>query len=446
MQAQSRIALAALLPALLNPSTSAADEPAWAATIDAGVIAALSDGDYVARTYADGRLPSADAGFKDALTVLKRDAAGWQRQSIEVSNSVTAAPEVLQLSRDGRTAFVTERLGPRPPGATQARELPPGQRLFAVALGADAPRIVDSVTLETSPEALAVSPDGRTVAVIANTPQASVLQLVAFDGQRFGAVERIALDTLGLRGNGAGARGGLTASNVQWHPRGDALAINLNTTNQVAFLRVVRNGARLAVRPWGAPLTVGADPFVGRFTPDGHHYLSADWGRNFAATTLDERLPTKPSAVSVIRLAGSDGEHARHQRVDSVPTDRSSEGLAVSGDGRLVATVNMRGTALDRASPCFDRQATVTLLAFDAASSRLRKLADYPLDGVLPEGGVFDASGRHFLATVFEYRDGQPAGGGIEVFEVRSAEGDPALHHLGRLAMPHGVHHVDVAR
>ncbi|MFC6978465.1 hypothetical protein [Microbulbifer taiwanensis] len=58
---------------------------------------------------------------------------------------------------------------------------------------------------------------------------------------------------------------------------------------------------------------------------------------------------------------------------------------------------------------------------------------------MLPEGGAFDASGHYFLASVFEYRDLH--GGGIEVFRVS----EQGLEPLGRIPMPHGVHHLDMA-
>ena len=89
----------------------------------------------------------------------------------------------------------------------------------------------------------------------------------------------------------------------------------------------------------------------------------------------------------------------------------------MSPDGRLVATVNMRGTALDPASARFDRQSSVTLMRFDPKSGTLERIANYLFDGVLPEGGSLDLSGEHFLATVFQYREGE-AGGGVEVFRV----------------------------
>jgi hypothetical protein len=70
----------------------------------------------------------------------------------------------------------------------------------------------------------------------------------------------------------------------------------------------------------------------------------------------------------------------------------------------------MRGTALPAGSVGFDEHASVSLLRRDGATSGLTKIGDYPLAGVLPEGGAFDPSGRYFLATVFEGRPGSPEG------------------------------------
>lgn len=439
------ITLIAASTGALTPA-AAQDESRWARHIDAGTIAVLSDGDFEAHTYATGRLADPAAGWRDTLTVLRRGASGWSRSSIEVSNSVTAAPEVLRLSPDGRVAFVTERLAQRTAEATRSADLAPGRRLFAVATEGE-PRLLDTAWVEPHPEALDVSPDGRHVAVVSNTPEASYVQIVRFDGARFAAVSRFRVDTLGVEGRPGTPRHGITATNVQWHPSGRALAVNLNTLDRVLFVRVALDGDRVELQPWGAAVPTGRDPFVGRFTPDGRHYLTADWGRDFAATTLEGRLPTQPSSVGVIRLAepGARPAQAQHRRLGHVPTDLSSEGLAVSPDGRWVATVNMRGTALPADSARFDHEASVTLLRFDAAAGRLAKVAEHRFAGVLPEGASFDRSSQHLLVTVFQYPAGQQAGGGLEVFGI--GEGEPAgLRHLGRLALPHGAHHVDVAR
>lgn len=435
-----------LLYAALLPLAAAAEPlPDWAADIDAGTLAVIADGDFAAQTYATGRLAPAESGWRDTLAIWTRRGGALVRSQLEVSNSVTAAPEILALAPDGATAFVVERLGSRSGDARRASDLPAGHRLFAIDLGEPrAPRIAATLEVGPLPEALAVSADGRRIAVVANAPDDSLLSIARYERGRFHDPQRFTLRELGIAGSGAGPRAGVTATNVQWHPSGRYLAVNLNTLNQVAFFQVDEAAdGKLALRAWGEPVAVGADPFVGRFTPDGRYYLTADWGRDFSATTLDGRVPARPSSISVIRLA--DGAGARHACVSRAYTDESSEGLAVSPDGGLVATVNMRGTPFPPDSPRFARTATVSLLTLDRASGALLKVADYAFEGVLPEGASFDASGKFLLVAVFQYHADGPAGGGLEVFRV-VREGGPALRHVGRLPMPHGAHHVAVAR
>lgn len=439
---------AALLASVLALPASA-DPSELVGRISASTIAVISDGDFVGQTYATGQLAPSEAGYRDLLTVLTIADGRLVTGSLPLSNSVTAAPEILALTPDGQTAFVAERLGERPEGGTTVRDLPPGNGLFATDLSDKAnPRLADTAEIAAFPEALAVSPDGRHVAVVSNTPEASFLQIAEYGDGQFGEAQRFDLADLGVTGTASGPRGGVTATNVQWHPSGRVLAVNVNTQSRVAFFEVHQDGDDLALRPWGNVVETGADPFVGRFMPDGRFYLTSDWGRDFSATDLAGRIPNRPSEISVIRLADpavADTD-ARHERTASVETDVAAEGIAVSPDGSLVATVNMRGTAFPTDTDRFQRDGTITLLAFDSATGTLTKIDDYPFEGVLPEGGVFDLTGDHFLATVFHGHEGSgpDEGAGVEVFRVIKGS-RPALERLGRIPLPHGVHHVDVA-
>ncbi|MBA5802754.1 lactonase family protein [Rhizobium changzhiense] len=439
---------------LAAPQSMQAAEDAQAASsilsrISASRIAVISDGDFLARTYGTAKLAPQKAGYRDLLTIMSPGSDKIVTGSIPISNSVTSAPEILALSEDGQTAFVTERLGERPEGGNSVSDLPPGRRLFAVDLSDGAAlRLSDTVEIEAFPEALSLSPDGESVAVVSNTPEASFVQIVTYRNGRFGRLTRFDLADLEVRGSAPDPRGGVTATNVHWHPSGRFLAVNINTQNRVAFFEVTGADDAPMLRPWGNVVEVGADPFVGRFAPDGRHYLTANWGRNFAAKNLEGRIPQTPSTISVIRLAdpAASPQSARHDLRGGAETDLSSEGIAISPDGRMVATVNMRGTAFPPGSARFHRNASVTLLSFDPATGAMTKLADYPFEGSLPEGGAFDDTGDHFLATVFQGHDsaGPEAGPGLEVFRVEKGD-RPTLNRLGRVPLPHGAHHVDLA-
>lgn len=435
----------AILAGSLGQGAARAELPDFLRQVSAGKIAAISDGDFVGQTYATGQLAPREAKHDDLLTVIKINDGRSTSAAIPVSNSVTAAPEVLALTPDGKTAFVTERLKERGELGETVKDLAPGNQLFAISLAdGKAPRLAATASIVPWPEALAVSQDGKRVAIVSNTPEASFLQIASYQNGRFGEVARFDLADLGINGGDSGPRGGVTATNVHWHPSGRLIAVNINTQNRVAFFEV---GER--PRLWGNVVEVGKDPFVGRFTPDGRHYLTSNWGRDFAATNFDGRLPRTPSSISVVRLSELDetGNAAEHSLVSSAATDLSAEGIAVSPDGLLVATINMRGTAFPPESPRFQRDATVTLLTLDPGKGALEKVADYPFEGVLPEGGAFDLSGDHLLVTVFHGHESKATdkGAGLEVFRVIRGE-RPSLERVGRIPLPHGAHHVAVAR
>jgi DNA-binding beta-propeller fold protein YncE len=417
------------------------------ADVSADRIAAISDGDYVAETYATSVLAPLEAGHRDVLTIFSIKDGKVARSMLPVSNSVTAAPEILELTQDGRTAFVTERLGERPEGGKTVKDLPAGNRLFAIDLAnSAAPRLAATAEIAANPESLAVSPDGVRVAVVSNTAKASVLQIVEYADSAFGEVARYELTALGIAGVADGPRKGVTATNVQWHPSGRYLALNINTQDRVVFLTIAEKNGQPVLKLWGNIVDVGKDPFVGRFSPDGRYYLTSNWGRNFHAKTLDERIPTAPSTLSVIRLADPADGATIHERLDETTTGVSAEGIAVSPDGTMIATVNMGGTSFPIDSPRHQKEATVSLLKFDAATGKLSKAGDFTFEGVLPEGATFDLTGDHLLVTVFQGHPGAgpDKGAGIEVFRIVRDE-NWSLLRVGRVALPHGVHHVDVS-
>lgn len=430
---------AVFLLALAAPAAARHSQEGPLSDVAASRIAVISDGDFLASTYADGML-APYGRHRDLLTLLTLRDGRITRTSIEVSNSVTAAPEVLAAAPDGQTFYVVDRLDRATPAARRTPDLSPGRTLTAIRADEHgALSVLATRTVAAFSEALAISPDGAWLAIVGNEETRSTLTLVPLQDGAPG--EPIVLDavTLGLTGNGDGPRGGMTLTNVQWRPDGRALAINDTGGGRVAFFHI-GDGGPPRVTAWGAPVASGKDPFVGRFTPDGRFYLTSEWGRDLSATALDQRIPQTAGKLGVIRLEA----HGEHQRLGGVETGLSPEGIAISPDGRLIATVNMRGTAFPPVSPRFTREASVTLLAFNPATGAAHALSETRFEGVLPEGASFDASGHHLLVTVFEGHAGALNQAGLEVFRVERDGVEPRLRALGRFAAPHGAHHVVV--
>jgi DNA-binding beta-propeller fold protein YncE len=385
-------------------------------------IAALSDGDFLASTYVDGKLPA--PGMSDRLSILSLPLNGKQARvaQINASNSVTGAPYALALSPDGRTAFVVETLGAVPVGATRREQLPPGNQLVAIDLSDPArPTIQSQMAITPKPETVHVHLSGDLLAISTQTP-GKELVLVPLQGDRIGEPVEFSLRQLGIQPDPAQFQNGLYISQVQWHPSGRYLAVNLDYRDEIAFYKVQHSASRsLQLVPWGRPVKVGKDPFSGQFTPDGRFYLSSNWGRNFGEQikTLEQRLPETRGTVSVIQLAdfNAPASQVQHRVVSNAIADLSPESLAISPDSSKVVTVNMRGTAFPPNSLRFTRQASLSLMALDRASGQLRKINDYPFEGILPESAAFDASSRFLAVAIYGYLTPKPEGG-IEFWRI----------------------------
>lgn len=410
-------------------------------------IAAISDGDFLASTYHDGKLPNPNTAI-DQLSVIPLPMGDRPTISqIPVSNSVTGAPHAMSISPDGETAFVVETQGAIPPGATRRDQLPVGQQLVAIDLSNPRqPRVLQTLTIAPKPETVHVHPNGSLLAISTQTPGREIV-LVPFKNGQFGEPQEFSLQQLGIQPDSTRFQAGIIPSFVQWHPSGRYLAVNLNYRDQVAFFELQR-GNRLRLVPWGRPVSVGKDPFTGQFTPDGRFYLTSNWGRNFGeqVKTLEQRLPDTRGTISVIDLADAKTPvtQAQHRVVDTEETDISPEGITISPDGSLVVTVNMRGSLFPQNSPRFTRESSLSLLTFDRESGQLTKIGDYLFEGILPESAAFDASGNYLAVAVYDYFTAKPEGA-VELWQVVR---EPALalrHTNQRMDVGRGAHQVVVA-
>jgi DNA-binding beta-propeller fold protein YncE len=414
-------------------------------------IAALADGDFLASTYHDGKLPEPSTA-SDMLSIINLPLnGGWETSAqIPASNSVTGAPYALDLSPDGRTAYVVETLGAMPAGATRREQLPPGQQLVAIALSnSRRPVVVSKVAIAPRPETVDVHPNGMLLAISTQTSGKEII-LIPVQKGAFGQPIKFSLRELGIQPDSERFQAGMYVSQVQWHPSGRYLAVNLDYRDQVAFFELQRDSrGNPRLMPWGHPFNVGKDPFTGQFTPDGRFFLTSNWGRNFGEQikTLEQRLPETRGTVSVVRLAelNTPAANAHHQVVSTATADISPESLAISPDGTRVVTVNMGGTLFPISSPRFSRQASLSLLMLDQASGQLTKINDYPFEGILPESAAFDASGNYLAVAVYDYFTAKPEGG-IEIWRVPQTP-QPALQPTGQVIdVGRGVHQVLVAQ
>ena len=394
-------------------------------------VLALSDVDMVATAYIDGNL-GATVEQPDTLSVIPVPFSNTsQTTTIEASNSVFSPPAVMDVTSDGKLALVIETWQPRPQGATQLDELVPGNTLRSFNVSdRNNIQLISSVEVNTQPQAIAVSPNGSLAAIVGLNVEEGIT-FVALNEQNLGEPQNFRLDL--------SERADLQTDEVsfiQWHPSGRFLAINLVNRAQVAFYEVVSaNGSVTDIRPYGNSVQVNKHPLTGCFTPDGKHYITSDlqWGADVPGFFGVNR-----GTLTTIRVASPEGE-LQNYSVAVAEGGSASETIAVSPDGQLLVSSNMRNTGLLESDPLYDPEASLNLYSIDSASGVLTKLGEWKYEATLPQGLVFDPSGDYLYVGVNAYDDDNPLQGGVEVWQV--IKEDPQLKRTNTIVRaPRGVH------
>ena len=375
-------------------------------------IVAVSDADMVASAYVNGDLGPREG--RDALSVIELDGdpRAWRASAVTVSNSVAGPPASVDVTPDGRYAVVIETWTPRPEGDGPHRfsDLAFGDKISVVDLSEpSAPEVVQTIETLKRPDAVRISPSGELVAVSFNAAgggKETPLALYRFDNGRLGAP--VTPDIPGWDF----AAGRLI--DIDWHPTEPVLALVNELGSDLRFARVADD---LSLEIIGNVVDVERAPFRAEFTPDGRHVVvnGLYWGADIAGRWIE----APRGAVLTVRMnAEVDGDKIRHALVSRVTTGVSPEGLAVSPDGRWVATMNLERSYLPYDDARITWFSSITLAALDPETGALRHVGDFNYDGVLPEAGVFDNSSSYLAVVNYDHFDDRRQGGSVDFWRI----------------------------
>ena len=407
--------------------------------IAGSAIVAIADGDMAITMFGDGYLfgPEGSGAMRtdDLLTVigLPLPEPGDREQrtrfgSTVVSNSAIGAPRQFVVSPDGGFALVLATRGNAARDAVSWEDLSPGGRLTLVDLSdpfGRGPRVVASGDVGEGANSIALSPDGRTVAVL--DAREDVIRFYTTDGRTLTRSSEATL--VGIPGEGA------TPTTVSFSPRGDVLAVTVVGANTVVFYEVVSSGDAFGLRPFGPAARVGTFPYTGQFTPSGRHFVTTNLGWD---RSRDDYLLTAPNTtVSMIAVASLDEESPTHREVATAGAGQSGEGLAVSPRGDALAIGNIRRSFLREDDPNFTLGGTIQVVRIDDDAGTLTSGPE--VEGPAgPQGLCFDANGSHLLVTDFEE-------GVVQVWAVDLAGAAPTPRYTGlRVGVGDGAHNVAI--
>ena len=420
------------LSAITITSTMALAESAYV-DFQGGKLVAISDGDMLASAYVNGQLGAKESDDALIVATLSPDLSGVSVATVNVSNSVAGAPTAVAVTPDGRFAVVSESFGERGADAQSFGDLPVGSLLTLVDISdANEPRVVQQLDVGTRPEGLSLSPSGDMVAAAMHPADGRGIAFVPLSDGALGEPSYASVP---------GTEPTDRLSHVEWHPSGDFVAITDVNRAIVRFAQVVRGQGDVSLEAWGNPVLVSKYPFMGRFTPDGSHFLTGNlyWGSDVVGIWTE----APAGDVTSIRFATEAGENGpRHFLVGRAETGISPEGIAISPDGEWAVTTNLEVSYAPADDPRHTPYSSLTLIDIDTSTGRLHTVGTYAFDGILPEAAVWDASSGYVAVVNYDQLDPNREGGSIDFWKL--VEGDTASLVQLRTSVetPHGPHSI----
>lgn len=390
------------------------------------------DTDMVPSAYVDGKL--GPAGGPDVLSIIRlnQPLAQMRASTVEVTNSVTGPPAAVAVTPDGHYAIVVETQGTRPvnkPDATM-KDLAPGKKITVVDItDPDKPKVVQQIDSYERAVSVAVNATGTLVAV-AFSPKGHVapvpLMLYRFrEGRLLAPIEP--------------KLPGFTAedelSDAEFLPGKDVLGVVYSSPARprLSLLRYAESPGQITLESWGNLIELDPSPFVVKFTSDGR----------FALVNSMHNFANGRGTVTSIQLnATVDSQRGpQHAIVSRVEAGEYPEGLAISPNGRWVATANLENSFLPLNDPKQRFFASLSLLQLDPATGRLDRVGEFPFDGLLPEPIVFDNSSNFIASASFGRYDDPKAGGSIRFWRIVDHNPQP-----GRIELIELTDSISVAR
>ncbi|MEO0884217.1 MAG: hypothetical protein AAFY34_16040, partial [Pseudomonadota bacterium] len=379
-----------------------------------GRFIAISDADMAATAYADGKLEPFD-GALDEVTLF---ADGQPVSKVAAPNSVVSWPQVAAVSPDGHRAYIIETRGSPPAGTVRVdsayTSLPEGRalRVFDIMDNSISEvAFVENVGL--NPQSIDISDDGRFLA-IASESEGAELTIIALDED--GLPEEVRL--ISLDPPYAAEDQEKRIRTLHLSPDGQKLAVNVgNVRYQFYAFDFDDIGVPTTVAPIGDPIEFGVRLAVGRWSPNDRYFIVTDVN---AYDSSLQMLIQRGGRVHVVKVPTG---NAPAELVASNRVGRFAEGLEISDNGELIASIAMERTYLPELSflETWPRRRTylLTLFSFDQETGELAELDRIRTAGVLPEDVIFDEQGRNLAVAVFHRRKGADRRRGfIDFFEI----------------------------
>ncbi len=363
-------------------------QPTNLATVDRSWVLSANDQRFV---LADGAGTIREQPAPGSMTVVRLGAEARATQVEPVPCSVIGPPTSIAVTPDGRLALVTNSMRLDPSDAS--RQVP-DDRVSAVRLTGETPRVEREVVVGRQPSGIEVSRDGR-FALVANRADGTVTP-IRIDGDRLKAEPAVEV-----------APAAASVSDVAIAPDGRTALVTLTAQGRVVPLRL-DDGRVVEV---GDAMEMGGEPYAIAFLPDGRHAVVADVSQRGELVLLE---------VS--------GGMARE--VDRVYAGIAAEGLAVSPWDGTIAVTCLQNSLHPPDSPTRQEHGKLVVLR---AQDGVLTIVDVAAVPRIPQAVTFADNGQKLVVgcneeqqlAVYELRGGVIHDTGVR---VPTAGAPAALH------------------
>lgn len=274
-----------------------------------------------------------------------------------ISNSVIGPPSNIAITPDARLALIANSLKIDPSDPAQ---WVPESYVHVLDLTAKPPKVISRVGTGLQPSGISITPDG-TLALVANRAAGTVtvLSIAGKEVKRIRDVQVCDPD--------------LSVSDIAINPAGNLALASIQKGGYLAVLKIDGDQVTVTDRNF----SVYGQPYRCVITPDGELGLTA--GQGFGSG-LDM------DALSVVDLKSDPIRTIDHISIGSGP-----ESIEISPDGKLVAAVLMNQSNLAPDDPNLTKQGGLVILS--RRGRTFEKVQELPV-GRIPEGVAFTGDGK----------------------------------------------------